>query len=119
MPNPNIVQVSDIRGKVVGLQATTSASTLVENTAASGKILKINTVTVANTTGTKYTTTVAVVKGGTTSYQLAPGIGVPGNATLTVVSKDTSLYLEEGDSITVLASNASSLEAICSYEEIS
>jgi len=35
------------------------------------------------------------------------------------VSKDTQIYLEENDKITVTASAASDLQAICSYEEIS
>jgi hypothetical protein len=40
-------------------------------------------------------------------------------ATLVVISKDTSIYLEENDSLRVTASGTSSLEAVCSYEEIS
>jgi hypothetical protein len=36
-----------------------------------------------------------------------------------ILSKDTPLYLEEGDAIRCLASAAGDLQAICSYEEIS
>ena len=45
-------------------------------------------------------------------------IDVPAETTLVVVSKDTQIYLEENDKITVTASSASFLQAICSYEEI-
>jgi hypothetical protein len=43
MANPNIVNVTDIRGRTVVTDLTTTNATLVvENTAASGKIFKIN-----------------------------------------------------------------------------
>jgi hypothetical protein len=38
---------------------------------------------------------------------------------LVLISKDTSIYLEENDSIRLTASTNSALEAVCSYEEIS
>ena len=42
MANPNIVNVSAIYGKIVGQLVTTVATAIITNTAASGKILKIN-----------------------------------------------------------------------------
>jgi hypothetical protein len=52
MANPNIVNVTDIRGKtaVVDL-STTNATLVVENTAASGKVFKINSLIVSNVDG--------------------------------------------------------------------
>ena len=44
-------------------------------------------------------------------------ITVPADATLDIISKP--IYLEEGDALQLLASAASDLEAVCSYEEIS
>ena len=54
-----------------------------------------------------------------TEYHLAKTISVPADTTLVIVSKDTTVYLEENDSIRLTASAASDLEAVCSYEEIS
>jgi hypothetical protein len=36
-----------------------------------------------------------------------------------VITKDTSIYLEEGDSVRLTASANGDLTGICSYEEIS
>jgi len=50
--------------------------------------------------------------------RLASGINVPINTTLLAIEKGSAVYLEEGDSLRLTASAASSLEAVCSYEEI-
>ena len=118
MANPNIVAVSTISGKTVGAAITTTATALVSNSSSSGKILKVNSLQVANV-GSTTTVTVDVYKNQTTAYRLAYTISVPAGATLVVLSKDTSIYLEENDSIRVTASSNSNLEAVCSYEEIS
>ena len=119
MANPNIVNVTTIQGKVAGAAVTTSASALVTNTSSSGKILKINALSVANISASAATVNVDVYKNQTTAYRLAYTITVPANATLVVISKDTSIYLEENDSLRVTASANTALEAVCSYEEIS
>lgn len=120
MANPNIVNVTAIYGKVAGLAVTTSATAIVTNSAGSGKILKINSLTVANVNGTAAADITAdLFKNQTTAFDLAFTIAVPADATLVLISKDTSIYLEENDSIRLTASANSYLEAVCSYEEIS
>jgi hypothetical protein len=52
-------------------------------------------------------------------YNLAYRINVPKNASLIIVSKDSAIYLEEGDSIRLSAGESTSLDAVCSYEIIS
>lgn len=120
MANPNIVNVTTIQGKVVGLLAGTSLTALVTNPSSSNKILKINSLIVSNINGASAADiTVDIFKNQTTGYYLAYTISVPADATLVVISKDTSIYLEENDSIRIAASASNSLHAICSYEEIS
>lgn len=121
MANPNIVGVTTIYGKVTGQAVTTSNTAIVSNSAASGKILKVNSLIISNVDGTNSADiSVDFYDGGTASaFNLANTITVPADATLVVISKDTSIYLEEGDSIRVLASADGDLEAVCSYEEIS
>ena len=119
MANPNIVNVATINGKVVGAAVTTSAAALVSNAASSGKIVKVNALSVANISAAAATITVDVYKNQSTAYRLAYTITVPVGATLMVISKDTSIYLEENDSLRVTASANTALEAVCSYEEIS
>lgn len=119
MANPNIVNVSTIQGKVAGAAVTTSATALVSNASSSGKIIKLNTLSIANVSGSTATITVDVYKAQSTAFRLAYTIAVPAAATLVIFSKDTSVYLEENDSLRLTASANSALEAVCSYEEIS
>lgn len=123
MANPNIINATSILGKTVfDADIATSASELFENAASSGKILKINSLIIANIDGTNaadITVTVRNAAGSTTYSTLASTISVPADATLVVISKDTSIYLEEDMSIYLAASAAGDLSATCSYEEIS
>lgn len=119
MANPNIVNVTTIQGKTVGAAVTTSAVALVSNSSSSGKIVKLNSLAVSNIGASSATITVDVYKNQTTAYRVAYAIVVPTAATLVLISKDTSIYLEENDSLRVTASANTALEAVCSYDEIS
>lgn len=124
MANPNIVNVTDIRGKTAVTNLTTTNATLVvENVAASGKVFKINLLIVCNVDGSSAADiTVSLYSEdniGGTATQIVSTVSVPADASLVVISKDTSIYLEEDKSIGATASSASDLKVICSYEEIS
>ena len=123
MANPNIVAVASIYGKTVfDADIATSASAIVTNAASSGKILKINSLIIANIDGTNAADISATVRnaaGSTTYSYLAWTVAVPGDATLVLISKDTSIYLEEDMSIYLASSAAGDLSGTCSYEEIS
>ena len=122
MANPNIVSVASIYGKTVyDTDIAATAASLVVNAASSGELLKINSLIIANIDGTNnadITVTLRNAAGGTTYSTLAYTITVPSDATLVVISKDSSIYLEEDMSLYVLASAAGDLEIIISYEEL-
>ena len=122
MANPNIVSVASIYGKTVYDQdiAATAAS-LVSNAASSGKILKINSLIIANIDGTNSADITVTLRNtsATIFSTLASTVAVPADATLIVISKDTSIYLEENMALYVQSSAAGDLSATCSYEEIS
>lgn len=124
MAAPNIVNVTTITGKSATVAlSTTSQTTLVSNAAASGKVFKINMIQVANVDGTNAADVTVDVhsaaSGGGTAYSLVSTISVPADASLVVLDKNTSLYLEEDRSITATAGTGGDLEVIVSYEEIS
>jgi hypothetical protein len=119
MANPNIVNVVSIYGKTAVQAVGTGATAIVENTAASGKILKINSLTIANVDGVNSANITVDIFRSSVAYKIAHTVAVPGDSTLVVISKDTAIYLEEGDALRCTASVASDLEAVCSYEEIS
>ena len=122
MANPNIVSVSSIYGKTVyDTDVSTSATALVTNAASSGKVLKINSVIIANIDGTNAADITVTLRNtsATLLSTIANTVSVPADATLVVISKDTSIYLEEDQALYVLASASGDLSATCSYEEIS
>jgi hypothetical protein len=122
MANPNIVNVTDIRGKTyVNEMSNGAPATNVSNTAGSNSIYKINTISVSNATGSAASATVSIYRdpgSGARYFDIANTVSVPNNSTLIVTSKDTSFYLEEGDILTSFAS-AAGLEIMVSYEIIS
>ena len=123
MANPNIVNVSSIHGKTVfDADIATSASAIVTNAASSGKILKVNALTISNIDGTNAADITATIKnaaGNSTNSTIANTVSVPPDATLVLISKDTSIYLEEDMSIHLASSVAGDLSGTCSYDEIS
>jgi hypothetical protein len=117
MAAPNIVNVSAMYGKTAVLVVTTSATAIVTNSAASGKVLKVNALYVANVDGTNNASVDIDIFRSSTAYRIAYTVVVPADATLDVINKP--LYLEEGDSLRLTANAANDVEAVCSYEEIS
>jgi len=116
MAAPNLVNVTTIYGKTAVQQIGTSATAIVTNSAASGKVQKINALYVSNVNASTTATVTVDVYRSTTPYRIAFGVSVPAGASLDVISK--SIYLEEGDSLRLTASVVSYLEAVCSYEEL-
>ena len=121
MANPNIVGVTSIYGKTVGGVVTTSTVAILTNAAASGKVYKVNSLYVSNVDGVNSADITAEFfdSGTDTAFNITNTVTVPADSSLVVISKDTSIYLEEGDSIRLLASANNDLEYVISYEEIS
>jgi hypothetical protein len=115
MANPNIVAVSNIKGKTAVSLVPSTATALVENLTNSNKVIKINTLMVAN----KHSTIVlftASLRRNSVDYDLAYGVNIPQNSSLDLISK--SIYLEEGDSLMISADVDAVSTVVCSYEEI-
>jgi hypothetical protein len=122
--NPNIINATSILGKSAVVDLTTTNATLVlENAAASNKVLKINSLVVSNVDGTNAADiTISLYSEdniGGTATQIVSTVSVPADASLVVIDKNTSIYLEEDKSIGATAGSASDLKVVVSYEEIS
>ena len=123
MANPNIVNVTAIYGNSSQTSlSTTSATSLVSNAASSGKVFKINSITVANVDGTNAADITINVYSqaalGGTAFPIVSTVSVPADATLIVTDKTTSFYLLENQSIGATAGTASDLVVNASWEEI-
>ena len=120
MAAPNLVNVTSITGKIDGHALTTDA---IDNsnssviTAAADKLVKINSIIVANIDGTNSVDIdVAVNLSGDARFYLAKTVALPADSTLVVIGKDSPIYLEEGDELEARASAASDAELVVSYE---
>ena len=116
----NIAGLTTVHGKTNTDEIISSnATTLVS--CGSNKVVKVNSIIVSNIDGSNSAEVSVVYEkdGDSTDYYLAKSISVPPKTTLVVLSKDTQLYLEDGDSIVAQASADNDLQAITSYEEIS
>jgi hypothetical protein len=119
MSNPNLRYASNIYGGVALYDVTTVLSNVLSNAAASNKIIKVNSIFVANTNSTQATDVSVAINDGTTDYYLARNITVPAAASLMVGTKETYTYLPENYSVKCQASVNSNLTITVSYEEIS
>lgn len=130
MANPNIVNVTSIYGNTTYYTPSgTTAVVLLANAASSGVVNKIDNVVASNVTASAANATVSIYTNGAvaqgsapsggTAYPLAFQVSVPANATLVVVDKSTSFYLQEGTSISITSGTASALTFTTSYEAIS
>lgn len=127
----NIVNVSNINGKTIGAALNTAApspaQTVLTNPGAPAaeKLIKVNSVYVANVDGTTAVDVTAFFYDNSatpaaTSYKIANTISVPADATLVLVDKTAPIYLEQGDRLDFITSDATNgLEVVISYEEIS
>ena len=118
MAAPNIVNVATITGKTTAANLTTSNAAFV--TCSSEYVFKINSIIVANIDGTNTATATVYFfdNSQTARYQIIHQVPVPPGTSLNVMDKNSAIYLEEGDKIEGLASAASDLNIIVSYEEI-
>lgn len=124
MAAPNLQNASAVYLKSATADLTTTGETSVlSNAASSGKLLKIDSVIVANTdTSTAYPITLtyhsaAALAG--TSTVVASTVSIPANSSLVIIDRTTAIYLEEDRSLGATAGTGNKLKVYCAYEDIS
>lgn len=126
MANPNIVNVTAIYGNTSSLLISSTAdpfaTALIDNTASSGKVYKVNSIIAANVDGSNnYDITIKIFSEdalGGTGTEIASTITVPADASVVIIDKNTSFYLLEDRSIGATAGTANKIVVTCSWEEI-
>ena len=118
MALPNLKNPTYIYGKTARYAVTASLATALA-APGTGKTFKINSIFCANVDGANPADISVSIYNGTTDFYLARTIVVPADATQIISTKETYFYLEEGDSIRAEANEASDLELIIGYEDIS
>jgi len=134
MPNPNIVNVSVIRGQTAYcIPSTANANTvtwtfdgtapLTGLTPAAGNVHRITSLVAANMTGNAASATVAIGNNPTfassnlTTY-IANTVSVPAFASLIVIDKTNSIYITENQSLSVMSTRAGNLAFTATFEQI-
>lgn len=111
----NIANSTVVNGRTSVANVTTVPTSIVSNPAASDDLIKLNTIYVHNRGNAAADISVLFVRGASTVV-LANAMTVPTRTTLTLLARDMTTYLEEGDGITAFASANSFLNIFVSYE---
>lgn len=119
MAAPNLRSPSTIIGKTTAYPVTGTLAQVLSNSAASGKVFKVNTIRCANVDGVSAASLDVSLFRSATHYYLIKGISIDAGKALIVSDKNEYIYLEEGDALYAKASAASDLELTVNYEEIS
>jgi len=118
MANPNIINVASIYGNTGTLAVTTVAANIVQNATSSNQVYKINSLSVANINTVSTSVSIELNVAGSNTF-LARSVVLPANSTLSVIGKDTSIYLLENSSLQISSIANNTVQAICSWEQIS
>ena len=122
MAEPNLVNVTSIVGRtkveLLKDDAITDSNCSIL-TAAADKLIKINSVIIANIDGSSSVDIdVAINHHDHGRHYLAKTVTVPADSTLVVIGKDSPIYLEEGDELEARASADNDADICVSYEQI-
>ena len=116
MAAPNLIQVTSVYGKTTTTTIGTPVTVIVSNPTASNKAYKINSLYIANIDNS-LTARISVdhYRSGT-SIRLIDRMTLNSGDSLVALSRDTSIYLEEGDSLRCYADQNGLVHLVCSYE---
>lgn len=118
MANPNIVNVSSIYGNTGVQSVTTSATAIVTNSGGSGKVYKVNMLSINNIDSSNAANVTVDLYRSSTAYNITTNLTIATSTAFTPIDKTLGLYLLEGDSLRLTANANSRLTAVCSWEEI-
>lgn len=117
MSAPNLIAASTITGKTAVADLTTVTANIITNSAGSNSVDKLENVILTNYTSSPVTANVMINRG-STIYYVCGNASIAANSTVIVISKNTSIYLEEGDVLQANVSANSSISVTASYELI-
>jgi hypothetical protein len=126
MAAPNIANTSSIFGRLAAVAVNepldvnniATWTTVLTNPAASNSVYKINTLHASNRDGVSPADMhLSLLRGGVT-YPMLRFTTVPAEAMLVIISKDNTIWLEEGDSIIAASGATDRITITCSYEII-
>lgn len=119
MAAPNLLSLTSLVGKTAVYKCTGSLAAALNNSAGSGKLLKVDSIRASNIDGSNSMDLDVTIYRSSAHTYLAMAVAVPAKSTLVVVSKEDFIYLEEGDSIYARSSTNAKIDLTISYEDLS
>lgn len=119
MANVNLKSLTTVLGENASIaDIPTSPSGIV--TCGSNEVIKVNSLYVSNIDGVNSATiTVDIYDGSAVDSYLVKGLSVGAGGTVNIVTNETSIYINEGQSIRLTSSASGDLAGFISYERIS
>ena len=116
MATPNLINVDTITPVTIIQAVTTSRATIID--VAAEYVAKVNSMIIANIDGSNAAdiTVEISINNGSAYFPIASTVSVPADASVVIIGKDSSLYLDETDLLTITASAAGDLVATVSYD---
>jgi len=116
MATPNLINIDTITPVLAAGAVTTSRADIIDVSAEF--VAKVNSLIIANIDGTNAADITVEVSAdnGSNYYAIAKTVSVPADASIVVIGKDNSIYLDETDLLAVTASANSDLTYAVSYE---
>ena len=119
MSAPNLILTNNIYGNTAFLQTSSATPTnILSNASGSGQAVKLNTIMVANPNAVNVPVSVDIYRNGVANY-LGYNVVIPGNSSLVLQARDTSIYMIEGDALRCYTGAAYTCHFTVSYEVIS
>jgi len=118
MANPNLGTVTTIIGDTITAALTTTTTTALLS-GVTNKVLKVNTIVIANINGTNSTSCTLSFYDGTNDIPFAYQVTVPAGSSVVLIDKNSGFYVKEGTEIRGGATLNSYLTALISYETLS
>ena len=116
MATPNLINLDTITPVLAAGAVTTSRADIIDVSAEF--VAKVNSLIIANIDGTNAADITVEVSAdnGSNYYAIAKTVSVPADASIVIIGKDNSIYLDETDLLAVTASANSDLTYAVSYE---
>lgn len=118
MANPNLANVSTGYGRMAFQNVTTITSNVVVNTSASNTIIKVNSLYLSNIDTSNLANVSVFVANAGITYSVMTNIVVPIQSSLMAVTKDSTIYLEEGQYMQLKSSANNHIQAVVSFDII-
>lgn len=116
MTTPNIKTAATFTAHNAVADAGTTYAAIVSNASTSNALQKVSTVTICNITAATSCGVSVAVSNGTSYFHLLAGLAV--TASITPVTRETPIYLGEGDSLCIHAQTAGHIQVIVGYETV-